>query len=89
MKTILDHPGEVRAMQGAGLQQSLLGSKEGLGLSRDTGGLPGSRGGTEYKDGQNAGQDWEGRRGGTGTPQDSLQTLGRRKDSVLSKAAPT
>lgn len=29
-------------MHGAGLQQSLLGSKEGLGLGRDTGGLSGS-----------------------------------------------
>lgn len=62
MKTILDHPGEVRAMRGVGvgLQQSLMGSKEGLCLGRDTRGLSESRGGTRSQDGQNSGLVWEG-----------------------------
>lgn len=88
MKTILDHPREARAMRAAGLQQSLLGSKEGMGPRGDTGRLSGSRGGPRSKDGQDAGPNGEGSRGGTGVPQDSLRTLGRRKDSGLA-AAPT
>lgn len=76
-------------MHGAGLQQSLLGSKEGLGLGRDTGGLSGSSacvGGGQVQRQTVARQHWEGSRGGTGAPQDSLQTLGNRKDSGLSPA---
>ena len=43
-------------MRVAGLQQSLLGSKEGMGPRGDTGRLSGSRGGPRSKDGQEQGR---------------------------------